>query len=155
MPTNLKKRVRARMAKTGESYEQALRHVRLRRAEPANAPANVMTEPATSVLYFGAVLEGNAKRQVSAVIWSCLRSQKYVEGTEVHVDVEKRDSSYAIHARAREPGGPTLRLADLELPLRGVESSAFHSFADNNALTPSDNPAVVGIDFPRGGITRR
>lgn len=45
MPSNLKKLVRARMAKTGESYQQALRHVRAQEAPlrdgPQAPPANL------------------------------------------------------------------------------------------------------------------
>jgi methyltransferase (TIGR00027 family) len=38
MPSHLKQLVRARMAKTGESYQQALRHVRSQEERPATAP---------------------------------------------------------------------------------------------------------------------
>jgi methyltransferase (TIGR00027 family) len=41
MPSHLKERVRARMAKTGESYQQALRHVR---AQEKRAPAPLAAE---------------------------------------------------------------------------------------------------------------
>lgn len=42
MPSHLKELVRARMEKTGESYEQALRHVR---AQEERAPAQAPTDP--------------------------------------------------------------------------------------------------------------
>ena len=38
MPSHLKNRVRARMEKTGESYQQALRHVRAQEARTPSVP---------------------------------------------------------------------------------------------------------------------
>jgi adenylate cyclase len=48
MPSHLKKRVRERMAKTGESWVTALRHVRAQAATPPipTPPASVATPPA-------------------------------------------------------------------------------------------------------------
>src|SRR5262245_52694974 len=39
MPSHLKELVRARMEKTGESYQQALRHVRLQETRTASVPS--------------------------------------------------------------------------------------------------------------------
>lgn len=54
MPTNLKKRVRSRMAKTGESYATALRYVR-RRAEKRRPEAPAVRSAFPYVRYKGAV----------------------------------------------------------------------------------------------------
>ena len=56
MPTNLKKLVRARMGKTGESYATALRYVR-RRAAKLRPPGAAEAAPvrATRIRYSGAV----------------------------------------------------------------------------------------------------
>lgn len=43
MPSHLKQRVRARMEKTGESYQQALRHVRAQEERAASEPATSRT----------------------------------------------------------------------------------------------------------------
>jgi hypothetical protein len=43
MPSHLKERVHARMEKTGESYEQALRHIRAQEERPPHTPAETET----------------------------------------------------------------------------------------------------------------
>jgi hypothetical protein len=58
MPSHLKRRVRARMKKTGESYQQALHHLRASadenkpgaRSAPATSPSDIEREAALEAL---------------------------------------------------------------------------------------------------------
>lgn len=182
MPSNLKKTVRVRMAKTGESYEQALRHVRAQeqrpRADRAEAGRSVSPTPpggtvaehdvpgpdrglppspglpasAIAILYIGDRLTSAAQHQVSTFVRACLDRQGYAPGTEARVFVERRGDTYNIEARAREPDGPVVRLADLQLPLDGARPEDFEAFMASNGLdrVEAESPLLVGARLRDG-----
>jgi hypothetical protein len=57
MPSHLKELVRARMEKTGESYEQALRHVRAQEERTPSAPAPAEAPYGKSAVYAQSVAD--------------------------------------------------------------------------------------------------
>jgi hypothetical protein len=71
---------------------------------------------------------------LSELIWACLRKQRYAEGTETRVRVERRDDGFFVDATATEPGGPTRHLLDLEMPLDGLSREWLDEFAEENGL---------------------
>jgi hypothetical protein len=101
--------------------------------------------PQISVNFVGPRLRENAQRQVSTLVWACLDKQKYVDGSEARVFVEERERTYYIEASAREPGGPIIRLIDVEIPHEGVAEDQFADYLQANGLSAERPEGVVRI----------
>jgi hypothetical protein len=112
--------------------------------------------PQISVNFVGPRLRDNAQKQVSAFVWACLHKQKYADGSEARVAVEERDRTYYIEATAREPGGPIIRLLDLEIPHEGVAEDQFAEFLEANGLSAAQPEGVVRVatNFPQPATPR-
>jgi methyltransferase (TIGR00027 family) len=111
MPSHLKERVHARMEKTGESYEQALRHVRAQEDRPPQAPA----EPETPYLKSP---EREASVADTAFVVAVVRAE---EGEKPEGERLFEDPYAAIFAaEGAHAAEPTQRMLDLPFLRDGV-----------------------------------